>query len=46
MRRTTPTEVKNYDEIYGFIAPGSLLSNEVPTGYARPWAAARPDTFA
>jgi glutamate synthase domain-containing protein 2 len=46
MRRTTPTEVKNYDEIYGFLQPGSLLSTDLPASYARAWQAAKPETFA
>lgn len=46
MRRTTPTEVKNYDEIYGFLKPGSLLSPDLPAGYARAWQAAQAETFA
>lgn len=45
MRRTSPTEVKNYDEIYGFIKSGSLLQPEAPANYARAWEAARPETF-
>jgi glutamate synthase domain-containing protein 2 len=45
MRRTSPTEVKNYDEIYGFLKPGALLESEVPLSYARPWKSARAETF-
>lgn len=46
MRRTSPTEVKNYDEIYGFIKNGSLLESVLPASYARAWEAAKPETFA
>jgi glutamate synthase domain-containing protein 2 len=45
MRRTTPTEVRNYDEIYGFLRSGDLLKSEVPEGYARAWSAAQAETF-
>jgi glutamate synthase domain-containing protein 2 len=45
MRRTSPTEIKNYDEIYGFIKPSSLLQPEIPPGYARAWQAASAEVF-
>lgn len=45
MRRVTPTEVKHYGEIYQYIEKGSLLGNALPTGYQRPWSAARAESF-
>jgi glutamate synthase domain-containing protein 2 len=46
MRRTTPTEVRNYDEIYGFLKPGALLGDKLPAAYERAWVAAKPESFA
>jgi len=45
MRRVGSTEVRNYSEIYPYIEPNSLLGSTIPEAFARPWAAARPDTF-
>jgi glutamate synthase domain-containing protein 2 len=45
MRRVGPMEVRNYSEIYPFIEPKSLLSKDVPQAFARPWAAARAESF-
>jgi glutamate synthase domain-containing protein 2 len=45
MRRVGPMEVRNYSEIYPFIEPNSLLGNTFPESFARPWSAARADTF-
>ena len=45
MRRISPTEVRNYSEIYPYIEPESLLKSSPPEEFARPWAAARSDSF-
>jgi glutamate synthase domain-containing protein 2 len=45
MRRVSPTEVRNYSEIYPFIDSGSLLGKTLPEAFARPWAAASADSF-
>jgi hypothetical protein len=45
MRRVSPTEVKNFAEIYGRAEPGSLLVASPSGPYARAWAAATPDRF-
>ncbi len=44
-RRMGPHQLKHYGEIYTFIEPGSLLNGEIPESFARPWAAARADSF-
>ncbi|MDX1572065.1 MAG: FMN-binding glutamate synthase family protein, partial [Xanthomonadales bacterium] len=44
-RRISPTEVRNYRELYAYLAPGQLLSDPDSTAYAPAWAAARPDAF-
>jgi glutamate synthase domain-containing protein 2 len=44
-RRVTATDVKHYGEIYSYIEKGALLSDSAPQEYARPWAAARAETF-
>lgn len=46
MRRVGPMEVRNYSEIYPFIEMGALLCDTAPAEFARPWAAAKADTFA
>ncbi len=45
MRRVNSTDVRNYDEIYDFIKPGSLLGHQIPETFARPWQMAQPETF-
>lgn len=45
MRRVSPTEVKNYEELFGYLQPGSLLQEPYPAAFARPWKAANPDLF-
>ena len=45
MRRISPTEVRNYSEIFPFIEPGSLIGKSVPASFARPWASASAETF-
>ena len=46
MRRTSPTEVAHYAEIYHFLEEGVLLEEPYPADYARACQAASPDTFA
>ena len=46
MRRTSPTEIKHYGEIYAYINRGELLKDPLPVDYARAWHAASADTFA
>ena len=45
MRRISPTEIRNYSEIYPAIEPGSLLASTVTGSLARAWEAASPDRF-
>ncbi len=45
MKRISLTEVKHYGELYQHIKPGSLLSDELPVNFSRPWKMANPDTF-
>jgi hypothetical protein len=40
MRRISPTEVRNYSEIYPFLEEGALLGRNVPDEFARAWRAA------
>jgi len=44
LRRTDPTTVRSYAELYEWLAPGVLLA-EPPASWAADWAAAHPDTF-
>jgi glutamate synthase domain-containing protein 2 len=44
-RRTSAMETLNYGEIYPFLSPGDLLQENVPTPYARAWAAATAESF-
>ena len=46
MRRTSPTEIHHYGEIYEFLRKGDLLHDPLPPGYKRACEAARADTFA
>lgn len=46
MRRTSPTEIKHYGEIYEFLHEGDLLTEPIPATYERACQAASPDTFA
>lgn len=47
MRRTGPSEVKHYGEIYEYIEAGSLLDEKTaPESYVRPLRAASADSFA
>ncbi|MFQ5676539.1 MAG: glutamate synthase-related protein, partial [bacterium] len=46
MRRTGPTEIKHYGEIYEFLNDGDLLDDDyLPASYKRAWQAASADTF-
>jgi len=45
MRRTSPTEIKHYAEIYEFLNDGDLLEEPLPPSYARAWHAASAHTF-
>lgn len=46
LRRVSVSEVKNYEEIFGMMEPGSLLAATVPTGFQRPWKQSRSDSWA
>ncbi|MFQ5639892.1 MAG: FMN-binding glutamate synthase family protein [bacterium] len=45
MRRTGPTEIKHYGEIYEFLNDGDLLQENLPNSYKRAWHAASAETF-
>ena len=44
-RRISPTRVQTYEDIYRYIAPGSLLDDAPPAAYARYMEAASADHF-
>ncbi|MDX6361556.1 MAG: hypothetical protein QOC85_559 [Streptomyces sp.] len=44
LRRTDPTTVRSYAELYEWLAPGVLLS-EPPASWDADWSAADPDSF-
>lgn len=46
MRRTSPTEVHHYGEIFEYLKPGALLAEPLPISYERAWRAASAETFA
>lgn len=46
LRRTSPTEIHHYGEIFDFVDPGELLREPLPPSYARACRAASPHTFA
>ena len=46
MRRTSPTEIKHYGEIYEFLGPGDLLKEPLPASYERACNSATAETFA
>ena len=46
MRRTSPTEIHHYGELFEFLAPDRLLQEPLPETYARACQAASADTFA
>jgi len=45
MRRTNPTEVHHYGEIYEFLKPGDLLREPLPPTYERAFHAANEHSF-
>ncbi|MFQ5651268.1 MAG: FMN-binding glutamate synthase family protein [bacterium] len=45
MRRTSPTEIKHYGEIYEFLSHGDLLKEDLPSSYKRACHAASPNSF-
>lgn len=44
-RRVSELDTKHYGQIINFIEPGSLLCDELPEGFARPWEAATASSF-
>lgn len=40
LRRVNPNEVKNYEEIYGVVPKGGLITGEIPHKFKRPWGQA------
>lgn len=45
MRRTSPTAIHHYGEIYDYLEPGELLRDTLPPDYARAMQAASAETF-
>lgn len=45
LRRTSPTEIQTYHEIYDFLEPGELLDKKIPPQYRRAFAAATASSF-
>ena len=45
LRRVTPTETRNYRELFDYLEPGALLAGSATESYAAPWAAADPERF-
>jgi len=45
MRRVSPTETKHYGELYDYLKPGNLNSDDVHKAFKRAWDAACPSTF-
>ncbi|MCH8021992.1 FMN-binding glutamate synthase family protein [candidate division KSB1 bacterium] len=45
MRRTSPTEIKHYGEIYEFLNAGDLLKDPLPISYKRACQSASAETF-
>ncbi|MFK7804739.1 MAG: FMN-binding glutamate synthase family protein [Anaerolineae bacterium] len=46
MRRTSPTEIRHYGEVYEFLEPGDLLKDELPPSYKRACQLASAESFA
>lgn len=44
-RRTSPTEICSYSEIYQYLKKGQLLGDEIPDAWQRSYAMADPDAF-
>ena len=45
MRRTSPTEIRHYGDLYEYMEAGELLADPIPPSYARAWQHASPETF-
>lgn len=45
LHRTNTQEVKNYAELYNYLTPGALLTNQVPASFAKAWQEASADYF-
>ncbi len=45
MRRTKVDEVKTFNDIYEYLAPGQLLTANIPQSYQRYWAQATAERF-
>jgi len=45
MRRTGPTEVRHYGEMFEYLDHGALLRAPLPKTFARAWLAAKADSF-
>ena len=45
MRRTSPTDIHHYGEIYEFLEKGNLLQEPLPASYERAWRAAAATSF-
>ena len=45
MRRTSPTEIKHYGEIYEFLNAGDLIKDPLPISYKRACQSASAETF-
>jgi hypothetical protein len=46
LRRTSPSEVKSFAEVYSFLAPGELMAGTRHARYAQQWALADASGFA
>lgn len=45
IRRTGPTKIQHYGEIYDYLSPGALLKDPLPPDYKRAMEAASAETF-
>ncbi|MDR3442038.1 MAG: FMN-binding glutamate synthase family protein [Legionella sp.] len=45
MRRVSVQEIKTFDEIYDYLAPGQLLGPYIPNSYKSYWEMASPERF-
>jgi len=45
MRRVSVVEVKTFDKIYDYLAPGQLLTAQIPASYKTYWDMADPERF-
>jgi glutamate synthase domain-containing protein 2 len=46
LRRTSPTEIHHYGELFEYLRPGALLEDPLPKTYARAWQLADAHSFA